>query len=93
MALQSLISNVVTKRIVLFLGSASVISVLVNLIPFRIEYRVAIFGIVIFTFSLCFPVVFSELEQQSADFWYYTLAMIGVFLFFIDEGEKERRFA
>lgn len=81
------------KDILLFLFILTVLGVVCLFFwPTNDESRICLFGFIVFVYSLGFPFVWSALPSHKVDFWYYSLAAIGVVLFFVAANNDRKLF-
>lgn len=53
--------------------------------------RIAIFGVLVFLWSLVYPRRWAPLPPAKVDFWCYLLAGVGIVMLFIDSGVQRER--
>jgi hypothetical protein len=67
-------------------------AILLSLEPVSTEFRILLFAVAILAFSLVVqPHLLGGLPGDAVDFWYYTLAIVGVVLFFFANDDQRRK--
>lgn len=97
MAMNSTIlkNNVFHKVILGFLSVPILVASVCAIVPDYSVIKVLVFAIIVFVWSLVFPTKLKgqdlTLPGGAVDFWYYSLALFGVLLFFSSNADQRER--
>lgn len=90
-AIKRFVGNVTSRKIAALLGTIILAFVCMFFIFNDENWRLVAFGALVVILALGFPAYREPLPKDATDFWYYSLACLGVVLFFLNNDAARTR--